>query len=103
MTLRTTVAWLAILTLALLLFCSCESGGYYRHANYRFGGRVSYGGYYGGRAWGYYPGYPIYPGRPPEIGLPDIDEPIPVQLPSMGRPDLGDLGGDFGGDFGDFD
>ena len=84
MTLRTTVAWLAILTLALLLFSSCKRGGYYRHANYRIGGRVSYGGYYGGHPWGYYPGYPIYPGRPSEIDLPYIDEPIAVPLLAMG-------------------
>ncbi len=97
MTVRTTVAWLTLLTLLLLLCSSCESGGNYRNANYRFGGGVSFGGTYGGYAWRYRPGYPVYPGRPPDIDLPDIDEPIAVPLPSMGMPDMG------GGDFGDFD
>jgi hypothetical protein len=96
----TTIAlWLLIAVSALLLFPSCESGGYYRHASYRFGGGVGWGNYYGGPGWGYYPRYPV---RPPDIDIdiPEPDMPVATPLPSMGMPDMG--GGDFG-DFGDFD
>ncbi len=92
MVIRSFIAWLMILALALVLFSSCESGGYYRHTTYRFGGGVGFGHYYGRPSWGYYPGYD---GRPPGIDLPDIDEPIAIPLPSIGMPDFG--GGDIGG------
>lgn len=92
---RTTMAWLLILTLALLLFCSCESGGNYRNVDYHFGTDVGWAGYSGGPAWRYHPGYPSYPGRPAEIDLPDNAEPFALPLPSMGMPEFGE--GDPGG------
>ncbi len=87
MVIRSAAAWLMILALALVLFSSCESGGYYRHTTYHFGGGVGWGHYYGRPSWGYYPGY-----GGPSGG---VEEPIAMPLPSIGRPDFG--GGDIGG------
>ena len=84
MVVRSSMAWLVILALALLLFTSCESGGHYRYGAYQFGGGAGWHGNYARQPWGYYPGYG---GRyRPSIG---VGEPIAAPLPTMGYPDFG--------------
>jgi len=90
----TTIAFLASLT-----GCSSSGGGGYRgHTNYGTG--VGYGGYYGRQPWGHHPGY-IGGGIGPGID----DGPVAVQMPEMGRPDMGGMDMDMGMgmDMGGFD
>ena len=98
------IAAISSLSIAAAGLTACSSGGgggYRSHTSYG----VGYGGYYGSRPWGYYPGYvgggPIDPDWGVGHGGPEA-----AQLPEMGMPDMGgmdsmDMG--MGMDMGGFD
>ena len=91
---KTITAWLAVLTLALVLLSSCESGGNYRLLDYRFGVGAEWNGFFEPGPWRNRPHSSSYP--------PELDEPIAGPSPAMGRPDIGGRDLD-GGDLGGFD
>jgi hypothetical protein len=94
---------LTAIVIALVSMTACSSGGSgYRRAHTSYG--VGYGGYYGHRPWGHYPGYVGGGPVDPDWGV-EPGGPVATPLPEMGMPDMGMGGMDMGMgmDMGGFD